>query len=207
MQAHKVRDETETPAKSRFNVDEFPAHPAYCVSAAVRGTTNEDHMDRIDSALLLLRVVFGVFLACHGVNKVKNGINGTAGWFSSIGMRWPGAQAVIAATSEIVAGALFALGLATPVAAAVVIALMIVAIVTVHWRVGFFIFLPNGGWEYCASIAAVAVALSISGPGRFSLDEALGWTHCTLTGIIAVALGVLAAAAHLALTYRPKDPA
>ena len=33
---------------------------------------------------------------------------------------------------------------------------MTVAIVVAHWKVGFFIFKPNQGWEYCASIAVTA---------------------------------------------------
>ena len=71
-------------------------------------------MQQVDLALLVLRVVFGVFLACHGINKVKGGLAGTARWFGGIGMKWPKWQARIAASTEIGAGLLFALGLLTP---------------------------------------------------------------------------------------------
>ena len=70
-------------------------------------------MQQVDLALLVLRVVFGVFLACHGINKVKGGLAGTARWFGGIGMKWPKWQARIAASTEIGAGLLFALGLLT----------------------------------------------------------------------------------------------
>ena len=62
------------------------------------------HVQSANLSLFLLRVVFGTFLVAHGVNKVKGGIRGTAGWFGSIGMRWPLAQAVLAAATEIGAG-------------------------------------------------------------------------------------------------------
>jgi putative oxidoreductase len=160
-------------------------------------------MDRIDPALLLLRTVFGLFLAYHGLNKVKSGIAGTAGWFASIGMKWPRLQAFTAATTEMVAGVMFAAGFATPVAAAAIIATMTVAIVTVHWRVGFFIFLPNGGWEYCASIIAVAAAVSIGGAGDMTLDNLLGVAWDPAVGLGAVGMGFVLAVAHLTLSHRP----
>ena len=40
------------------------------------------------------------------------------------------------------------------------IGVMIVAIVVEHWKVGFFIFKPNQGWEYCASIAIAAFVIA-----------------------------------------------
>lgn len=159
-------------------------------------------MQRIDTALLLLRIVFGLFLAWHGVNKVRSGIAGTAGWFGSIGMKWPGLQARTAAATEIIGGLMFAFGFLTPLAGSAIIATMLVAIVTVHWRVGFFIFLPGGGWEYCASIAFVAAAVSIAGPGRWSLDHAIGILAGTTAGVSGVALGVLAGVLHLSATWR-----
>lgn len=164
-------------------------------------------MDRTDTAILIIRCVFGIFLLAHGVNKVKSGLDGTAAWFASIGMRRPALQARAAAWTEIAAGALLAAGLLTPLAAAAVVAVMCVAIVTVHLKVGFFIFLPGGGWEYCASIAAVAGAVAVSGPGSASVDELLGWTTGPLAGALAVLVGVVVAAAHLALTWRPGGAA
>ena len=165
-------------------------------------------MNRTDVSLLLLRSVFGCFLAWHGVNKVRGGLDGTAGWFASIGMKWPRLQARIAAVTEIGAGLMLAVGFLTPLAGAAVIATMLVAIVTVHWRVGFFVFLPGQGWEYCASIAVAGAAIVIVGPGRASFDYWLGLQADTVTAAAGVALGGLAAAGHLALSWRRTgDPA
>ena len=164
-------------------------------------------MPQFDLALLLLRVVFGVFLAYHGYNKVfgGGGLAGTAKWFGAIGMKWPLWQARLAATTEMGAGLLFVAGLITPLAGAGVIGLMVVAIVVAHWKVGFFIFKPNQGWEYCASIAVVAFAVSMVGGGRWSLDNALdiefsGWWGAAIAG----GLGIGGALGQLALSYRPK---
>lgn len=162
------------------------------------------HVQSVNLSLFLLRVVFGTFLVAHGVNKVKGGIRGTAGWFGSIGMRWPLAQAVLAAATEIGAGLLLAVGLLTPLAAAGMIGVMTVAIVVAHLKAGFFVFRPGQGWEYCASIAVVALAIGIAGPGEWSLDHALGW-HPTalLSGLVAGVGGVVAAALQLGVSWRP----
>ena len=160
--------------------------------------------DQLDVALLVVRVAFGVGLAVHGYNKVfgGGGLAGTAGWFESIGMRWPGLQARLAATTEITAGLLFAAGLLTPFAAAGMIGLMTVAFWAVHRGSGFLI--VNGGWEFVAAIAVVAWGVATIGPGRFSLDHALdiewsGWSGA----LIAALVGVGSGAAQLAVCYRP----
>lgn len=160
-------------------------------------------MNRIDGALLLLRVVYGVSLAFHGMNKIRSGLQGTATWFESIGFRWPRMQALTAATSEIGAGLFLAVGLATEPAAAVMIALMIVAIVTVHGRVGYFIFLPGGGWEYCAAIATVGAFLTITGAGDISLDHM--WSFPVGLGAWWTVVGLTAAVCHLSLCWRPSS--
>jgi putative oxidoreductase len=163
-----------------------------------------------DIALLAVRVFFGLSLAAHGYNKVfgGGGLKGTAGWFGSIGMRWPNWQARIAAATEIGAGLLMALGLATPLAAAGFIGLMLVAIVVAHRKNGFFVFKPGQGWEYCASIAMVALAIGTIGAGKYSIDHAIhkdvqGWTGA----VIALLLGVGGAAVQLAVSYRPPHEA
>jgi putative oxidoreductase len=166
-------------------------------------------MPQFDLGLLVLRVVFGLFLAYHGYNKMfgKGGIKGTVGWFASIGMKWPGAQARIAAVTEMGAGVLLAAGLLTPLASAGIIGVMVVAIVVAHWKVGFFVFLPNQGWEYCASIAVAAWVVATVGPGRYSLDHAFGWVGeptAWAGAIVAAVLGVGAAVVQLLVSYRPE---
>ena len=82
---------------------------------------------------------------------------------------------------------------------------MIVAIVVAHRKNGFFVFKPGQGWEYCASIATVAFAVSMVGGGRWSLDNALdiefpGWCGTAIAGVV----GVGGALTQLSLSYRPK---
>ena len=165
-------------------------------------------MQQLDLGPLVLRIIFGVFLAYHGYNKVfgAGGLKGTARWFGSIGMKWPRWQARIAAATEVGAGLMLAAGLITPLAAAGMIGIMVVAIVVEHWKVGFFVFKPNQGWEYCASIAVVALVVGMIGPGRWSLDHAAGieWTGWT-GALIAAAAGIGGAVAQLAISYRPED--
>jgi putative oxidoreductase len=158
-------------------------------------------MNKIDVTMAILRGSVGASIAYHGINKAK-GITGTASWFKSIGMKWPKQQATIALATEIIAGVLLIVGLATPLSCIAVIALMTVAIATVHVRVGYFIFLPNGGWEYCASIVAVATAIAITGPGAWSIDSAWGINQSS--GLVALPVGLICAVCHLALCWRPQ---
>lgn len=160
-----------------------------------------------DTAVLILRIAFGLSMAYHGYNKVRGsgGLSGTAAWFQSLGMRAPRMQARLAALTEIGAGLLLAFGLLTPFAAAAFVALMLVAIVTSHWKNGYFIFLPGGGWEYCASIIAVAIAIGIMGPGSASIDNALSIDWGIAGGFLTVCIGVVSGVGQLVLFYRPSS--
>jgi putative oxidoreductase len=70
------------------------------------------------------------------------------------------------------AGVVFALGLLTPFAALAITSVMVVAVGSVHWKNGFFV--GKGGFEYNLTLWTVAIAVAAIGPGRFSLDRALG---------------------------------
>jgi putative oxidoreductase len=162
--------------------------------------------DQINLGLLVLRLCLGLFMTYHGYNKVfgPGGLSGTTGWFGSMGFKSPAIQAKVAAGTEIGAGLLLAVGLLTPLAAAGLVGLMTVAIITVHWKVGFFIFKPNQGWEYCGTIALCAFAVGVMGPGEWSIDHAIdfhidGWGGALTAGL----LGVGGALAQLAAFYRP----
>lgn len=165
----------------------------------------------VDLAALLLRLSFGLSIFAHGYNKMfgKGGIDRTAKWFGGIGMRWPKTQARLASLTEQGSGIALVLGLATPIASAALIALMVVAIVVTHRHNGYFIFRPGEGWEYCAAIASVAAVIALLGPGSWSIDSALDLGYSNWASLtVAVALGVGSAIAQLAIFWRPipKSP-
>jgi putative oxidoreductase len=170
-------------------------------------TLTTDWYDGASSGLLLMRVVVGLTLSAHGLNKFFGGgkIPGTAGWFDSMGMKPNGrVHAILAASTETGAGVLFALGLLTPLAAAGFVGLMIVAAYTVHLKNGFFI--VKSGWEYNLVLAVVAVGIAMVGPGKYSLDWALGFDFAFepwLAFVLSAVVGTVGGVGLLAACYRP----
>lgn len=132
--------------------------------------------DRRDLGLLLLRLGTGGVLAAHGAQKLfgwfgGGGIAGTGQFMESVGFAPGEASATMAGLAEAGGGALLALGLATPAAGAAAAGAMVGAS-AVHAPNGFFA--QGGGYEYAASLGLTAAGLAITGPGRLSLDHALG---------------------------------
>ena len=129
----------------------------------------------MEYGILLLRLVVGLLFVGHGAQKLfgwfgGGGPAGTAGFFSSLGYRWPTLMAVVAGLSELGGGLLFAAGLLTPLAALALVVVMLNAIATVVWPKGFL-----GGFEFEVTLLTVALAVVATGPGRLSLDRAIGW--------------------------------
>jgi putative oxidoreductase len=171
----------------------------------------------MDAGLLVLRIVVGVLMAGHGAQKLfgwfgGHGLAGTAGMMDAVGLRPARAMAVTAGLAELVGGLLFATGLLTPLAAALIIAVMGAAIASVHWRAGLWT--TQGGYEYNLVLISAAFAVTAIGPGKWSLDHALnlnldgrGWA---LAALAAGAAGTLAAVAsgrllaHSTLGARPR---
>jgi putative oxidoreductase len=134
-------------------------------------------MERVhDAGLLVLRTGVGGVLFAHGAQKLfgwfgGHGIEGTAGAFDQMGFRPGRTSAVAAGLGEAGGGTLIALGLGTPAAGSVAAGTMIAA-ASVHSPNGFFA--TSGGYEYPALLGLAAAALSLTGPGDWSLDAALG---------------------------------
>ncbi len=127
--------------------------------------------------LLILRLVVGLALAGHGTQKLFGwfggyGLTGTAGFLEQLGFVPGRRNALFAGLSETAGGLLLALGLATPIAAAMIVAVMVVAAVSVHLKHGFFV--HNQGYEYTLVLAIVALTIAFTGPGPISLDALLG---------------------------------
>ena len=132
--------------------------------------------DRRDLGLLLLRLGTGGVLAAHGAQKLLgwfggHGIEGTGQFMESVGYAPGKASATAAGLAEMGGGTLLALGLATPAAGASAAGAMAGA-AAVHAPNGFFN--QEGGYEYAATLGLAAAGLAVTGPGRLSLDHALG---------------------------------
>ena len=154
--------------------------------------------------VLLIRVVIGLTLAAHGYFKFFKGgkIAGTARWFDSIGMKPNGKiHALMAATTEIGAGLLFAIGVLTPFAAAGFVGLMFVAAWTVNRPNGFFS--ANHGYEFNLTLATVAVGVAAIGPGKYSVDWQL---DLEFPFDPKVAVGIAAGLGLVVACFRPPVP-
>jgi putative oxidoreductase len=163
--------------------------------------------DATNVSLLVFRLVIGLVFIAHGVNHVfRSGkIAGTARWFANLGMQPAMLHAWTASLTELGAGTLLVLGLATPLAAAGIIGTMTVAWITNHRQNGFFIFRPGEGYEYVMVLTFSGVALGGLGAGRWSLDHTLGMFDPPGWGgfIIATAAGLGGAAGLLFIFWRP----
>ena len=124
--------------------------------------------------LLALRVTLGLVFLGHGAQKAFGafggpGFSGATGFIGSLGFRPARFWAGLAVGGELIAGALYLLGLFTPLAGLLVLGTMGVAIAKVHAPKGFFV--QNGGYEYNLVLIIAAVALALVGPGTYSLDH------------------------------------
>lgn len=166
-------------------------------------------IESIDWAMALLRVIAGAVILAHGVKHARGRVK-TANWFGSIGFRQPELQWFASTATEIGAGVLLIVGLGTPVAAAGLVAVMVVAFWTVHRPVGFWVTArPDEGWEYVLVLGTVGAAIAIGGPGEFSIDAMLR-IEDSLNGWVGAALvvgGIVAAAAQIATFFRPNETA
>src|SRR5919199_2851645 len=127
--------------------------------------------------LLLLRVVLGGTMAAHGAQKLFGwfegpGLEGVTGMLAKFGFRLPSLFALGLALTES-AGVLFALGFLTPLVALGIAVVMLNAIALVHLKNGSWA--GKGGYEFNLVLLTAAVAVSATGPGRFSIDRALRW--------------------------------
>jgi len=140
--------------------------------------------------------VLGSLMAAHGTQKLFGwfggyGLAGTAGFFEGLGFRPGRVFATVASASEVAGGLLLALGLLGPVGPALMLAVMIVAMISVHWPNGLFA--ATNGVEVPLLYATGAVALALTGPGRYSLDGLFGLAQLWTPGLSVLVLGAGAA--------------
>jgi len=170
----------------------------------IRSRVSEPTMD---PGRLLLRLTIGATFFVHGTQKLFGwfggyGPDGTGQFFESLGLRPGRRNAMAAGSTEAGCGILIALGLATPVAAAGLSAVMITALRTAVWKDGIK---PATG-EHEVLLAAAALALTETGPGAPSLDSALGRERRG-PGWMLAALAAGGAGSAMAISMAPRQPA
>ncbi|KOG10698.1 MULTISPECIES: DoxX family protein [Streptomyces] len=162
-----------------------------------------------DTGLLLLRLLVGLLIAAHGVQKVSfllggSGLAGGTEEFRHDGFRGGTLTALTAGAGQIGSGLLLAAGALTPLAAAGAIGVMTVAL-TVKWPNGLWV--QHDGYEYPLVLIGTATTLALTGPGRLSTDHALNLPHWPAwSAPAALALGVAGGLAVRALLHHPPSP-
>src|SRR2546428_8621490 len=130
----------------------------------------------IGLGLLILRLAVGLTVAAHGAQKLLGwfgggGITGTRGMVTRLQFRPTELWTWALILGEFGGGLLLALGFLSPIGSFGILGAMAIAIWVVHVPKGFFN--KDGGVEFPLQIAAVALALSLTGPGAYSLDSLL----------------------------------
>jgi len=164
--------------------------------------------DTVNLALTVARVWVGIVMFAHGWRHLKSvrGGPGMANWFESLGLKPGKVHAWNVTLTELAVGPALVLGLLTPAAYGGVAAILLVALVTNHWKNGFWSNSPGEGWEYTGTLAVLSVALGALGPGKWSLDDAFDVVFpfdAKKAAIVAVVIGIGGTIAFLAAFWRP----
>jgi len=122
------------------------------------------------------RLGVGIVFAAHGAQKLFGwfggyGLEGTAGWMTSIGLEPGMLMAALAGSAEFFGGLLLIVGLLVRPAALMLAATMAVAIATVHLQNGLF--MSNNGYEFGLALLVISLGFVFRGAGSLSLDRLL----------------------------------
>lgn len=154
-----------------------------------------------DLLITVLRVLIGALFVGHGAQKLFGwfggaGMNASSQWMAGLGLRPARLWATIGALGEFGGGLMFALGLLTPVASALLVASMLVAIFLANGAKGLWN--TQGGYEYNLVLLASAYVIGGLGPNQYTLDQWIAWPWAYAT-LFAVSMVVAIAGAVIAI--------
>ena len=133
-----------------------------------------------DRIPMLARLALGIVILPHGAQKMLGwfggpGIDGALGSYATLGI--PAFLGWLAIVTEFVGGLALIVGFLGRVAAFAVALDMIVAVITQHWAMGFFMNwngeLRGEGFEFHILAVTLALIVMIRGSGALSIDRAL----------------------------------
>lgn len=160
----------------------------------------------VDIGLFIVRLVIGGLILGHGLQKLTGWFDGPgpAQWAEALeSMRYRRTRSLawVHALTETGAGVLLVLGALTPLAAAMVIGVMVNAIVAAHAHNGLWS--QDGGFEYPLVLGVAAAGLAVAGPGALAVDTVLGWSPTPAWAVVAIVAGLLAGGLTLVAAREP----
>ena len=167
-------------------------------------------MTTFDLALLLLRLVVGLTFAAHGAQKAFGWWQGPgpANWLKAVhrmGFHPPTFFAAASIFNELAGGLALALGFATPLAAAILVAQSVVIVFKAHWQNGYFS--TRGGFEFPFLLGVAAIAIGLLSPGAISVDALLRLGFEPSTRALVALLGLAGGFSTLAFPRLIPKPA
>jgi len=123
-----------------------------------------------DAAPFILRVVVGVIFVMHGYQKFADiGVAQFGGFLDSLGVPAAGLFAIIVTAVEFFGGIALILGIFVHIAAKLLAFDMLMAILLLHFKNGFFI--QNNGYEFVLLLFSSLIVILIIGPGKWALER------------------------------------
>ena len=136
-------------------------------------TENQQAVSYTDAGLLIARVITGLVFFMHGYQKlIDNGLDATKTGFEAMDVPLPALTSVLVTFLELIGGAALIAGAFTRFVSILFVIDMLAAYVIVHAGNGFFA--SNGGVELVLLLGGSALAFAVAGPGRYSVDQAVG---------------------------------
>ncbi|MEV6340764.1 DoxX family protein [Nocardia vinacea] len=170
-------------------------------SRPLRRRNGDARRGTLDFGLFVLRLVVGGTFIYHGLQKLTGwfhgaGLDGTRDMMASGGWDHATLSTILVIAGEVGGGGLLVLGLATPLAAGAVLAVIIDAWL---WKQGMipgfqYKSAVKSGVELESILAGTAVVLLLTGPGRLSFDRNRGWATRPAYGSFVVLILAVAAA-------------
>lgn len=116
----------------------------------------------------ITRVILGVLMFWHGIDKFRTGLGNVGNFFASQGVPLAEFSAGLVAVVEVVAGAALVFGIATRLSAVLLSLVLVGALIFVKFEAGLL-----GASELDLAYLAGLLSLILTGPGTASADGAM----------------------------------